>query len=60
MFLLKVLLCVSLLCEKEERKEFALTEKTILAGKKRKRATRKKNSSLFFLSFFLSFSLKEE
>ena len=23
-------------CEKEERKEFALTEKTILAGKKRK------------------------
>ena len=36
-FLLKVLLCVSLLCEKEERKEFALTEKTILAEKKKEK-----------------------
>jgi hypothetical protein len=47
------------LCEKEERKEFALTEKTILAGKKKEKghATRKKNSSLFFLSFVLSFFL---
>jgi hypothetical protein len=27
-----------LLCEKEERKEFALTEKTILAEKKKEKA----------------------
>jgi len=60
-FLFSASFCVSLLCEKEERKEFALTEKTILAGKKKEKgATRKKNSSLFFLSFFLSFSLLKE
>jgi hypothetical protein len=45
-----------LLCEKEERKEFALTEKTILAGKKGKGGQHVKKILLFsfFLSFFLS------
>ena len=29
--------CLVVVCEKEERKEFALTEKTILAGKKKEK-----------------------
>jgi hypothetical protein len=52
------------LCEKEERKEFALTEKTIFGGKKKGKGERQHVKKIllfsFFRSFFLSFSLREE